>query len=112
MISIEVILALIAVHYVADFIMQTRWIGNNKSGSNWILSFHVLLYTAMLVPFGVTFAILNGVLHFLTDYCSSRMTGKFYHEGRMYAFWNTIGGDQAVHMATLMMTYVLLEGKI
>ena len=108
MISLIVILMLIAVHFLADFVAQTRWMGINKSSNNLILLVHVSVYTMFLVPFGLRFALLNGLLHFITDYYSSRASNHYYKEDDMYGFWTVIGLDQAIHMACLFTTYVWL----
>ena len=110
MISVWAVVYLIVVHFFADFVMQTRWIGINKSSNNWILSLHIAMYTVMLLPFGVAFAVINGLLHYITDYFSSRASGYFHKKDQMWGFWTTIGFDQAIHMLCLVTTYSLLEG--
>jgi hypothetical protein len=40
--------ALLAVHWVADFVLQTNWQARNKSKSNVALSRHVLVYTGCI----------------------------------------------------------------
>ena len=115
------ILLLIWVHFVADFILQSDWMARGKSKDSWILLTHVLIYTVPLLLLGIFFmlrihisigsplavhwALVNGVLHFATDYVSSRITTKLWSEQKVHWFFVVIGCDQAVHMTCLVVTY-------
>lgn len=99
------IIVLIWFHYVADFLLQTRKVGESKSSSNLILSQHVLLYSIPFFWFGWEFALVNLVGHFVTDWCTSRVTKWAWKNNKMATFWDTIGLDQAIHMTTLIGTY-------
>ena len=104
---------LLAAHFVADFVFQTTKTGLNKSSNNRILATHVAIYTCVLavlmVPLlgmkAVLFAVTNGLLHFPTDYISSRLAGKYHREGRLYAFWKVIGLDQLAHYIGLILLF-------
>lgn len=75
-------------HFVGDFVFQSRMMGENKSKSMYWLSMHILTYTTCIAflsfPFFSTVAnfalwvIVNMVLHFCTDFVTSRLTGFFY----------------------------------
>ncbi len=79
-------MALLAVHFVADFICQTHWQASNKSKSNWALFRHVASYTGVLAfacllifPLGADvglFVVVNGALHFGTDWLTSRWSSR------------------------------------
>ncbi|MCV0439699.1 MAG: DUF3307 domain-containing protein [Hydrogenophaga sp.] len=103
------LLWVLAVHFIADFACQPRYLGINKSSKHWALLAHVAIYGGVLwlglIPTGIglTFVILNCILHLITDFVSSRLTTRFYKEGRMYAFWNTIAADQFAHIAGLIL---------
>jgi len=99
------LIALFFIHFVADFVAQTRKMGENKSSSNKWLTIHVLVYSAFFIGFGWKFALANFVLHWLTDWCSSRVTKWAYENKRMEIFWATIGFDQFIHTASLLLTY-------
>lgn len=83
-------LGLLAVHWVADFILQTHWQASNKSKRLDALARHVGTYTLALfvlsnavlwnVPtlWVVAFALVNGALHFGTDYLTSRWTSRLF----------------------------------
>ena len=108
MLSIGPFIALIWVHFVADFILQTDYIAINKSKSNWVLSLHVALYMIPMCIFGVTFAIVNAILHFVTDWATSRCTSYLWRHNQRHWFFTVIGLDQAIHMTCLLTTYAML----
>lgn len=108
MIDVTTLLLLVWVHWFADFILQSDRIAINKSSSNNILLWHVTLYGACFVGFGFVFALVNGLLHFATDWCTSRITKKLWIAEQRHWFFVVIGADQAIHMTCLITTY----GKI
>jgi hypothetical protein len=87
----------------------------NKSKSNLALGTHILTYTGvMLVGLHIglifhsmsyiwLFCLINGVLHFATDYISSRISSKFWVSEQRAYFWWTIGFDQFLHQTTLIL---------
>lgn len=109
--------ALLAVHWVADFVCQSHWMAINKSSRNDALALHVTLYTAVLLggtglivglkpQFAVLgFAALNGALHFGTDYFTSRWSSSLWKQQRMHDFFVVIGLDQLIHQVTLAITF-------
>ena len=115
---------LLAVHWFGDFVLQSRWMGVNKSKYNSVLAIHVAIYTTTLVlGTGIifkisgsslypttfwTFIAINGVLHFCTDYVTSRITSKLYAAKEYYWFFVIIGLDQLIHQVTLAVTLVWL----
>lgn len=106
--TIELILALVWTHWFADFILQSDRIAINKSSSNQILFLHVVLYGVCFLWAGAAFAIVNAVLHFATDWCTSRVTKRLWLAEQRHWFFVVIGLDQAIHMTCLLGTY----GKI
>jgi hypothetical protein len=56
------------------------------------------------------FVTLNGVLHWITDYYTSKATRRYYENNEMKNFWDTIGLDQLIHIITLLLTYNLIFG--
>lgn len=107
---------LLAVHWWADFAQQTDEMATGKATSNRWLTIHVAIYTAWLmvgvlgVSFlttplrGLVFVLLNGALHWGTDYVTSRWTSRLWKEGRRHDFFVAIGADQLVHTVTLILT--------
>jgi hypothetical protein len=52
----------------------------------------------------ITFAAVNGALHFATDYFTSRVASKFWAEQNWHRFFVMIGSDQLIHQVTLAST--------
>ena len=113
----HLILTLLATHTIWDFIMQSRWMGNNKSKELKPLLAHALTYSVGLVIWAgfamngvwsaqtmIYFIALNMVFHFITDFFTSKISRYYYETGQEGAFWNTIGIDQFIHAATLIYT--------
>jgi hypothetical protein len=52
----------------------------------------------------VIFAAINGALHFVTDYITSRASSNLWEEKKWHRFFVMIGFDQLIHQATLAST--------
>ena len=110
---IDITLLLIA-HFIGDFILQTDEQAKGKSSDNGVLVQHVITYIipftllTLVMPLTLVFLVLNIILHFATDYISSRMTKKLWAEGKTHEFFVVIGADQLIHVLTLIWTYHLL----
>ena len=96
------------VHYIADFILQTRWMGENKSKNIIALLAHIGIYTLALMLFGFKFALVNGLIHFGVDFITSRLSSYAYKNNNMELFWAIIGLDQLLHVLTLFTTLTLI----
>lgn len=117
--SMTAFLILLAVHWFADFCIQTHWQAQNKSKRNDALMSHVLTYSACLTvaagllfpsPQWLGFVWLNALLHFATDYCTSRASSRLYAQERRHDFFVVIGFDQLIHQATLAATMKVFFG--
>lgn len=107
-------IALLLTHFVADFILQTEWQATNKSKNNDALFQHVMTYTLGLAagsglifgvgPAWVGFVLANALLHFATDYVTSRFTARFFGRKDYHNGFVVIGLDQWIHQATLAAT--------
>lgn len=109
-IDIGIVLLLVWLHFVSDFLLQTNTMSRNKSTSNKWLGIHVAVYSLPFLIFGPLYAIINGLAHFATDYVSSRFNTHFWEKEDYRKFFITVGCDQAVHLTTLIATYVWLFG--
>src|SRR5688572_26853683 len=124
----EIILAIIFIHFVADFLCQTDNMALNKSKSLYWLGVHVLTYTAVLLfasfflffylegfkwtgslwKFGLSYALVNGILHFVTDFFTSKLTNRLWHLESKHWFFVAIGFDQMIHYFCLFVSYEYL----
>ena len=115
MTTLEVLIILF-IHWVADFLLQTKQMATMKSkDTNWLL-IHVAVYSFTWFFIGAFFDPLKSALffvitfmcHFITDYFTSRWTSKLYRDSKFYgfpSFFSVIGLDQWIHYAQLFLTY-------
>ena len=114
-------------HFFSDFVLQTSHMALNKSTSNYYLGMHVTFYTvATIVLWWLFFLIVDihatslqyllagtaiFVMHFITDYITSRITSKYYKEKKNHEFFVTIGFDQWLHFAQIFIVfnYIILN---
>lgn len=113
-------------HWIGDFVMQLDRMALNKSKIKKALMEHIYWYSATLfvgsmvifkgdiVMVGL-FSAINGILHYYTDYFTSRWTSKLRQQGKMgsdkfpnFGFFAVIGLDQAIHMTCLILTYYIM----
>jgi hypothetical protein len=114
------LIALLAIHWLADFVLQSQWMSVNKSKRLDALVSHVATYTATLfvgsaLVFGVheipqlaLFVAVNGILHFFTDFLTSRITSRLWQQQREHLFFVAVGFDQLIHQITLVATQWLI----
>ena len=103
------LILIILLHWLSDFFLQNDQMAQNKSTSNKWLSIHIAVYMVpFMVFFGWKYALLNGALHWITDWCSSRGAKYFWEKGDVHNFFVVVGADQAVHYLCLILTYVWL----
>lgn len=126
------ILAILFIHWVADFLFQDVNWANNKSKDNRALTSHVMTYSAVVaigmsiifyigpynligsIAVGTFFGIITYICHWFTDYITSRIVArKFAKKEYGTPIPNTgaftvIGFDQWIHYLQLFLTYYLL----
>lgn len=131
MIDIKVVLAILFIHWFADFVLQTDWEAKNKSKSNsalfqhvfkyslvWALVLTTICFTGNVQGFNyedvgwsqwmIIFPFVTFACHFVTDYITSRINSKLYAKGKIHEFFVSVGFDQFLHFAQLLLTYQLL----
>lgn len=114
--DISILICILAIHYVFDWVFQSRNMAEKKSNSLKWLGIHCFVYTLglsslmVLLPdyFSWVWVLANGCLHFLVDFVSSKMTSYHYKKNQMSKFWRTIGFDQYLHYLCLFLTYNFL----
>lgn len=111
-------------HFVADFVLQTRWMATNKSSDHVALLAHIAQYSlTMLVWCGVGFwlssvgmttysftgwILFNAIAHWIVDATTSRLSKKAFSAGKEDLFWVVIGADQLAHQVCLIGSLSLL----
>lgn len=102
-------LAIIWLHFLGDFVLQSDMMAKEKSTSCKWLTIHILHYALpFLLVFGWKYTLINSLAHWVVDYFTSRMTSKAWAEKKVHKFFVIIGFDQAIHMTTLLLTTVFL----
>lgn len=117
MISITAILIILFAHWVGDFVLQSNKMAMEKSRDYLWLTVHVFSYTivmyiASLILFGISmtavlWVAINAVLHWITDFNTSRLNVRL-KEKSVHYFFVGIGADQTIHYACLFATFALL----
>jgi hypothetical protein len=118
--TFQTIMTVIAMHWVADFVLQSDWQAKNKSKNNLALLLHVTTYTVCIFVCGIflltqltpenikiweLWALANGIVHFGVDYVTSRINTYLWSKGRVHDFFVMVGFDQVIH-------YVCLFGSL
>jgi hypothetical protein len=108
------ILLILGAHWVADFSIQTHWQAVNKSKNNYALFKHVLTYSLSIglifslfydLKSVLVFTAINGVIHFITDFITSRLNSYFWKKGETHLFFLNVGADQLLHYMALFYTF-------
>jgi hypothetical protein len=123
MISISTVLLILALHWFADFVCQTRWMSEHKSKSMRALLAHTGIYTLAntsgwwatgiadnVYPDVIIIGFLNFIFHTATDYFTSRLTARLWSQGKTQLFFTAVGFDQLLHYAQLFGTWYYLYG--
>jgi hypothetical protein len=110
-------------HYVADFMLQSHWMATNKSKRLDALLLHVGIYTFYLIvamtlltwsnPLAfpvLSYALLNGALHFCIDFVTSKLSAFAWQEEEWHGFFLIVGFDQFLHTACLILTFFWFLG--
>ena len=121
-ISTFLILFIMLGHWIGDFVLQPRWMGENKSKHLSILLTHAATYGCFLfvwtllvtwtmgrfdrvytlVMTASNFAFMSMVLHGIVDAITSRITHWMWDKKRVWGFFTIIGLDQFIHFACLL----------
>jgi hypothetical protein len=131
--SLIEIFSILFIHWFADFVLQTHWQATNKSKDNRALTAHVATYSLVwcltIVLFAIVgnhfnglsakqlhwspwlmlFPIITFILHWITDYFTSRLNSKLWAKGDVHNFFVSVGFDQFLHYLQLFITYYILK---
>ena len=112
---IPAILFILIVHWLSDFVLQTDYQARNKCNNLKALFAHTALYSLAWVslwPFlgkdalwfiGITF-----IAHTVTDFFTSKLNAKLRVDKKERKFFISMGFDQFLHHAQLILTYEYL----
>ena len=124
------IIFVLALHLIADFLLQPNWIQTYKSRDNLVLLLHVTIYAYVLsvgalfvtsFANAVLFGVINGALHFIVDFITSRIITHhalklklkenkegeekpLFEQLNLYSLTVLLGVDQLLHQACLIAT--------
>lgn len=116
------ILSIIFIHWVADFVLQFPKMKTKKSTNLFWLFTHILVYSTTWLFIGffifkpdqvLLFTTVTFVLHFITDFLTSRWTAYLYKKDNIhgsFGLMTIVGLDQFLHYAQLFITYQLIFG--
>jgi hypothetical protein len=101
------------IHFIADFLLQRREVGQKKSSSLVHLAEHIIIIFLCFLPFGAEFAICNAIVHMLIDACTWNaykysVVKRFPKADKSFPYWTahwfyvTIGLDQLLHALTII----------
>lgn len=127
-INIWIVLAILAIHWVADLVCQTSWQAENKSKTWEALLAHTVTYSLLWIfPIAAlmatsnpeetrnwigghafAFAIITFACHTATDYYTSRVNSMLWEKKEVHNFFVSIGWDQLLHYIQLILTFYYL----
>jgi len=107
--EITIILILIWIHWVADFVLQSDMMAQNKNKNNYWLVFHAFVYGICFLGVGFIFSFIIFMSHFAIDFVTSRVNSKLYNKNKIHYFFTSIGFDQALHITILITLYQYLN---
>ena len=108
--TLIVFTVLFAIHFLADFMLQTDWMAKGKSKSLLPLLVHITIYSVCFIPlFGWKFAAVNGALHMVIDFFSSRASSYLFKKNDIHNAFVVIGFDQLLHILCLMWTLYFMS---
>ncbi len=113
------ILAILFIHWIADFVFQDVHHAETKHKSVLSMASHVGIYSAIwfiaMIPRGeiiaLQFAVITFISHYAIDMITSNVThihvkkGVFGSRIPNFGFFTIIGFDQFLHYAQLFITY-------
>jgi hypothetical protein len=118
--EISIVIFILLIHFLADFGLQTHEQSQKKSSSNRFLFYHVAVYSAIWFlalcahPYTdvsvniLYFTIVTFVLHFSTDYITSRIGKPFWEKQDFHNGFVVVGFDQLLHYIQLIWCWYLL----
>ncbi|WP_407654040.1 DUF3307 domain-containing protein [Aquimarina gracilis] len=104
---------ILVAHWIGDYVFQTSKMAMGKSRHLKWLAIHVGTYTLVIsicclflfpIKIAISYFLINGILHGITDFFTSRLSAKYQKTPRI--FFPILGFDQLIHMITLYLTFI------
>ncbi len=111
MITIDLVVLLLFIHWFADFFCQTDGMALNKSKSFKWLSIHSAVYSAPFFLFGVEYGIFMFITHMIIDGITSRVSAYLWKTEQRHWFFTNIGFDQWIHYVVMFCGWLYLGDK-
>ena len=109
--AVYVYVYLLFIHFIADFVCQSDWIAQNKSRNIDALINHIAIYFTVLllmtVGDNILWVFINSFAHFAIDFVTSKINARLWREKKVHQFFVSIGFDQFLHTALLLLTWRL-----
>lgn len=104
-----ILLALTVKHFVADFVLQTNWMIEEKgyygkiggiahSATHGVFTLIILKFFS--AELAVWLALLDFVVHYHIDWAKMKISRTFNHSPANKQFWIWFGADQMLHYIT------------
>lgn len=115
--NIYILLLILFIHWVFDFIVQTRNQALNKHKCIKALLGHTAIYSLAFFVFFLTFnlkiagifALTTFCAHTIIDYFTSKINQRYWDNKQFRKFFVLLGFDQFLHAAQLILTYYWLS---
>lgn len=108
MISFQIIVLILFLHFVSDFLLQSQKMSETKSEDLTMILLHASIYSLPFILISPLYALVNGILHGGVDNVTSKWTKKLYKQQKYHWFFVVIGFDQMIHLMTLFSTYKIM----
>lgn len=122
MISFEVLVFILLIHFLSDFGLQTHDQATKKSTDVKWLTYHVGVYSIMwlLASWGyygdftiaTIFSTITFACHWLTDYLTSRIGKPFWEKQDFHNGFVVVGFDQVLHYIQLVGTMLFCSSLL
>lgn len=113
--ELTLIFYIMVMHFLADFALQTHWQAENKSKNIKALTYHVATYSTVWlfaswiytnnIMFAICFTITTFLIHWLTDFLTSKEVSKRFANNDYHNGFVMIGFDQVLHYTQLIITF-------
>jgi len=107
-------IALLLLHYLSDFLLQSRIVAENKSINKSFLIVHcsIIFLALSIFTLNPLFGIINAVIHGFIDkniWSYYRKNAKSKRYWKDNSFYSTLGLDQLLHVSVLFITWDILK---